>query len=75
MQHRDVNSESLGFAFIQQRAKAGGKAGICSFCQGKCHSMSFLLVVGFGGSLALGTRWQQHVELEGPAGISSSLRR
>lgn len=28
---RDANSENLGFAFIQQRAKAGGEAGTCSF--------------------------------------------
>lgn len=37
--------------------------------------MSFLPVVGFSGSLALGTSWEQHVELEGPTGTSSSLRR
>lgn len=28
---RDANSENLGFAFIQQRAKEGGEAGTRSF--------------------------------------------
>jgi len=64
---RDVNSESLGFAFIQQRAKAGGEAGTCFFFLPiqMALSVRVLLVAGCSGSSGPWTKWEAACGIKG----------